>query len=267
MAGPDGLLRGREFSKLYARLPPSERTTTGAVFNALKAEVARSAADPRLAQPDAAKAHGLHPFLTLDAEVMPEADRVARDLGLAAKSQYAYAAEYKAAHPDDTMSPDHFCKRTCDHLVDSYLREKLGNNAPRAADWHSAIQVATAEDTKGRIQADPLQAQIGRNYIDSCLDKGYPVTVGVSFKDREAAGGKEVNNDRITDHFVVVSGRGHEPDGRTYYAFKDPADGSTGKFYVDRESGVLFRAPRQPGKDVDSKQYQVSQVRTYNGVY
>lgn len=79
------------------------------------------------------------------------------------------------------------------------------------------IQVATGENRDGSVSINPAKAAEGRSYIDSELAAGRPVVVGVSYKDAS------YNVDKITDHFVVVTGRGTDASGNTYYTFNDPA--------------------------------------------
>ncbi|WP_084609546.1 LysM peptidoglycan-binding domain-containing protein [Archangium violaceum] len=125
------------------------------------------------------------------------------------------------------------------------------------------IQVGTSEDTRGRLTVDSARAQEGRNYIDSQLDAGRPVMVGVSHRD------DDYNADQLTDHFVVITGRGVDEQGRTYYSFHDPGTRHTqigadtnpnNRFYVDDSTGMMYR-PAQDGTSIDRRAYDVSMVR------
>ncbi|WNG60365.1 hypothetical protein F0U59_40890 [Archangium gephyra] len=125
------------------------------------------------------------------------------------------------------------------------------------------IQVGTSEDTQGRLTVDSARAQEGRNYIDSQLDAGRPVVVGVSHRD------DDYNADDLTDHFVVITGRGVDEQGRTYYNFHDPGTRHTqigtdtnpnNRFYVDDSTGMMYR-PAQDGASIDRRAYDVSMVR------
>jgi hypothetical protein len=109
------------------------------------------------------------------------------------------------------------------------------------------IQVATDEDGSGRVSVDPSGVNAARNHIDRELDAGRPVTVGVSYKDAD------YNQDKITDHFVVVNGRGVDENG-TFYTFHDPAyqNGQDLKLYVDAATGNLV--------SLDGKNYEMSMV-------
>jgi hypothetical protein len=121
------------------------------------------------------------------------------------------------------------------------------------------IQVATAEDAKGRVTADPARAQEGRNYIDSQLEAGRPVVAGVSHRDGTS------NVDGITDHFVTITGRGTDENGKQYYTFLDPGtahrDKAEGRFYVDEQSGNLYRPGAEATGSVVNRRFEVSMIR------
>ncbi|HEX5747476.1 MAG TPA: LysM peptidoglycan-binding domain-containing protein [Archangium sp.] len=125
------------------------------------------------------------------------------------------------------------------------------------------IQVGTSEDAQGRLTVDPARAREGREYIDGQLDAGRPVVVGVSHRDAN------YNVDNLTDHFVAITGRGVDEQGRTYYTFNDPGTrhGNIGadtnpnnRFYVDGNTGMLYR-PEGAGGSIDMRRYDVSMVR------
>jgi peptidoglycan hydrolase-like protein with peptidoglycan-binding domain len=100
------------------------------------------------------------------------------------------------------------------------------------------IQVATGEDSLGRVQTTPDRTRAARSYIDQQLEAGRPVAVGVSHKQAD------YNADGITDHFVMITGRGTDAQGRQFYTYNDPATrnaeaGQNNRFYVDPQSGNL----------------------------
>ncbi len=100
------------------------------------------------------------------------------------------------------------------------------------------IQVATGEDANGAVRTTPDRTAAARRYIDSELEAGRPVAIGVSHKNAD------YNQDGITDHFVLVNGRGVDEQGRQYYTYNDPAttnaaNGRNNRFYVDPTSGNL----------------------------
>jgi hypothetical protein len=100
------------------------------------------------------------------------------------------------------------------------------------------IQVATGEDGNGRASVDPAKAAEAQKFIDSQLEAGKPVTVGVTYKDDDY-------NEGITDHFVVVTGKGVDEQGRVFYTYQDPGtqnaeSGTNRRFYVDEATGNLY---------------------------
>lgn len=102
------------------------------------------------------------------------------------------------------------------------------------------IQVATGEDRLGRVRTDAGRVGEARKYIDAQLQAGRPVAVGVSHQGTKDTG----NGDPVTDHFVLITGRGTAAQGRQYYSYNDPAvmdagQGRNNRFYVDPGSGNL----------------------------
>lgn len=127
----------------------------------------------------------------------------------------------------------------------------------------SVIQVATGENRDGTVNVNADRARQGREYMDSELRAGRPVVVGVSHK---ANGGY---NEGITDHYVLITGRGVDDSGRTYYSFHDPAtrqssvgsDANTAnRFYLDEQSGKLTHAGSMGTGYVVDRHFEISQV-------
>jgi len=133
------------------------------------------------------------------------------------------------------------------------------------------IEIANTSDSKGRITIDPKRAEEGRNYIDNQLAGDKPVVVGVSHSEQ---GTEEKNRDKITDHYVLITGRGTDEKGRVFYTFKDPAGNQakgddtnpSNRFFVD-ENGKMVKAGNEgptdeKGKRVDviDRNYEVSLV-------
>ncbi len=55
--------------------------------------------------------------------------------------------------------------------------------------------------------------------------------------------------------------------GRLYYEYKDPGDGGrTGRLYVDKDTGKLFKEGDKKTGFVGSADYEFTQVRTYKGL-
>ncbi|ATB45001.1 LysM peptidoglycan-binding domain-containing protein [Corallococcus macrosporus] len=127
------------------------------------------------------------------------------------------------------------------------------------------IQVATGDASGGGVTVDRAAAQRGREYIDSQLDAGLPVGVGVNHR----SGQNSDNVDGITDHFVMITGRGVDEQGRTYYTFHDPATNHrergadtnpNNRFYVNPDTGNLYREGPTTGAVVQ-RHFEVTMVR------
>lgn len=127
------------------------------------------------------------------------------------------------------------------------------------------IQVARGQDGRGRVYADPARTTEGRSYIDSELDAGRPVVVGVSHQ-----AGLGLNADRITGHFVVITGRLTDEQGQVCYTFNEPATSNRergsdrherNRFYVDAQTGVMYREGNPDSPLLPDRRYEVSMVR------
>jgi peptidoglycan hydrolase-like protein with peptidoglycan-binding domain len=129
---------------------------------------------------------------------------------------------------------DTACYRACRSMAAA-----VGVNVPPGT-GNNRIEIATGQTGNGRVITDQSRTSAGRSYIDSQLAAGKPVTIGVSHK-----GGTSQNSDGITDHFVLVTGKGTDAQGRAYYTYNDPstthADKGVGnRFYVDPGTGNLI---------------------------
>jgi peptidoglycan hydrolase-like protein with peptidoglycan-binding domain len=95
---------------------------------------------------------------------------------------------------------------------------------------------ASSENTKGRITIKREKGIELANKIDSALNENppTPVIAGISYRKQN---GHEYN-EGITDHYVLIKGRGTDANG-TYYTFNDPAQGHQGILRFDPVSGKL----------------------------
>ncbi|RKG93891.1 LysM peptidoglycan-binding domain-containing protein [Corallococcus terminator] len=134
-------------------------------------------------------------------------------------------------------------------------------------DFENRIQVATSEGPDG-ITVNRQAAEQGRDYIDQQLSLGRPVVVGVDHRNND--GQNKDNRDGITDHFVVITGRGTDEQGRVFYTFHDPATRHPSKgadtnpdnrFFVDEQTGNLYRPGSREERYVTDRGFQVSMVR------
>lgn len=127
------------------------------------------------------------------------------------------------------------------------------------------IQFIISEDEAGRVKVDPREAAVGRDYLDQQLALGRPVVVGITHQTE-----RKYNADLITDHFVVVTGRDMDAQGRTFYTFHDPATSRSdrgsdinpnNRFRVDERTGGLYRDGRRAVGFVVERRFDVSMVR------
>lgn len=276
LAGKDGRIDSKsDFKRLHEALDKADgsadgkasaktRDASGAVVDspigalraAIDKEISANAAKPEYAKPGTKAAPEQTPLtVAADAMKVPPADQKPVALDVPYKFQYSL-------YPGDKKKGDKACfeaaTKQCTAHNDKNFKPK---DRPKLAGAEDAIQMAYAEDSNGRVAVDKGQAEIGRKYIDEQLDAGRPVLVGVSYQD------DKYNNDKMTDHFVTISGRGYDAEGRLYYTFKDPGAGAAyqdGKLYVDEKSGKLFKEGDNLGPYVQHSDYEVTQVRTYS---
>ncbi|MBM4781936.1 MAG: hypothetical protein GQE15_30010 [Archangiaceae bacterium] len=100
-----------------------------------------------------------------------------------------------------------------------------------------------------------------RAQIDADLEAGKPVVVGVN-----RPGGRNENRDGVTDHWIVVTGKGVDAEGREFYTFHDPGrrsetNGSdqnpANRLYVDEATGGLYSLDAN-----GDRRYDLTAVRT-----
>jgi hypothetical protein len=242
IAGPDRQIKGaREFDQLEGLVDRLEAGQRSRFITSFEHEVERNRGSWLYSEPGSSRAEP-QARLTVDRDALrvPADERKpARDLHLPGIDQFDL-------YPDDERKAALACF------------EAASRHVPALAGPDRSIQIAIREDARGRIEVDPEQARIAREYIDRMLDRGRPVVGGVSFE----AG--RFNRDRITDHFVTIFRRGYDRDGRLFYDFRDPGNGGRpGRFHVDRERGILFREGSGRSRFVADADYELSQVRTY----
>jgi LysM repeat protein len=249
-----GQVRAAGFDHSESRLRADQTRREGALVRALDARGYREGATPQPAQARSAppRTGGATPTHPNDTErVAASADRPA------VSTRTPWYSQYDSAHVE--RAGDTACFRAA-----TAMARAAGVRA--VTDPSQAFQVATAESTQG-ITVNRQAAERGRDYIDQQLAAGRPVVVGVNHR----AGRNVGNADGITDHFVVVTGRGVDAQGRTFYTFHDPAtrNASRGgdthpanRFYVDDPTGGLYRSAPGNGRYVVDRRYDVSMIRT-----
>ncbi|HZI15417.1 MAG TPA: LysM peptidoglycan-binding domain-containing protein, partial [Myxococcus sp.] len=250
-----GQVRAAGFDHSESRLRADQTRREGELVRALDARGYREGATPQPAQPAQARGTpprtgGATPTNPNDTErVAPSADRPA------VSTRTPWYSQYDGAHVE--RAGDTACFRASTAMARAAGVQVTGPDR--------RIQVATAESAQG-ITVNRQGAERGRAYIDQQLAAGRPVVVGVNHR----AGRNVGNADGITDHFVVVTGRGTDSQGRTFYTFHDPAtrNASRGsdtnpanRFYVDGQTGGLYRPAPGNGRYVVDRRYDVSMVR------
>ncbi|WP_267404248.1 MULTISPECIES: glycoside hydrolase family 104 protein [unclassified Chryseobacterium] len=143
------------------------------------------------------------------------------------------------------------CKRTCDDI--------LINNGLKATSPSRIYQTAIENDSHTKLIINNQISKDAIAYLDSELEKGHPVQVGV-----DHGLGYKINNnlDHSTDHFVVIVGRKCDGD-KCYYIFydvgtiyKEKGANDANRLYLDKEEYSL------KGKTVyNGHFYTVTQIR------
>jgi hypothetical protein len=234
------------------------KTLSGEVYDKLKKEVANNRLEARYKKPGSI-ANEDQPRLTINnnALTVPDSERK-KNVNLRMKGIGQFSL-----HPGDKAAGNKACFEAAEKQANDFNAEHHKNRNLKLNGPSQAIQIGYQEDKNGRLKADPTQAKIAKEYIDKCLDKKLPVLVGSS---HETA---RINNDKMTDHFVTIHGRGYDSDGKLFYRYKDPGDGGReGKLYVDQQTGKLFKQGSNPDNFlyVDEADYEITQVRTYKGI-
>ena len=181
---------------------------------------------------------------------------------------------------------DSACKRACEAIM-SQLGIKVENpNSNNKVSYQVAIEKDMGYNTKSKtyqrdknmnltdtnkqnqdeyMQIDTQAFQDGLAYLDSELEKGYPIVVGVDHS--YAYKGKGYNNDFATDHFVVIVGRKYDDKGKLYYLFYDVGTNHENKGTSDDNKLYIKNNQSLEGtsflknKDKTNKHYFVTQIR------
>lgn len=156
--------------------------------------------------------------------------------------------------------------KSCNPMVKEMMKDSKAHVVPRGSDEASNFNIADSKDALGRINPNPARAAEALAYIDGQLEAQRPVMVGVAWRTPSPGG-----NGGNADHYVVVTGRGVDEQGRRFYTFHDPGSKGvekggdscpTNRFYVDEKTNMLFRAGLQRAVMYSSDaRYEVSQVR------
>ncbi|MEO0461460.1 MAG: hypothetical protein AAF219_11500, partial [Myxococcota bacterium] len=278
LAGPDGLIRSQGVGRRAVIQPLEEM---GALYDAMAASAPEGFSGVDLSEtPPSAQARAFtilrdhmranrqlpryqQPGGTVDSQsrltVAANAMTVAEGSRLSTVHVDVNHINQFSLYPDDPDRGSRACGQAAHLQTVKTLASIPSAQRPRLRGPEHAIQVGHSEDGNGRLAVDATRAEHARRYIDQALDAGWPVLVGASYDDNA------YNNDRLTDHFVTINGRGYGEAGRLYYTFVDPGTSDRPyRFYVDRDSGRLFKEGDQQSGYVSSADYEVTQVRVFD---
>lgn len=131
----------------------------------------------------------------------------------------------------------------------------------RSNDTHKRISDGNlnTKEQNEYLDYDERILREGLKYIDTELEKGYPITIGVDHTYQHKGG---FNSDLSTDHFVVIVGRKYDEKGKLYYLFyevgtryKDKGISDDNRFYI--ENNTLHGTPAHNM----NRHYVVTQIR------
>lgn len=120
------------------------------------------------------------------------------------------------------------------------------------------------DETKQEIYLEPIpeNLQYALEYIDSELEKGYPVLIGVDKRfDKRISQNKRYNGPAYTtDHFVVIVGRKYDSNRVPKYIFYDVGTAHENKGASD-ENTLRVEGKFLKGTNYDGLSYFVTEVR------
>lgn len=119
------------------------------------------------------------------------------------------------------------------------------------------------------LEQDSGEWAMAIRYITACLDAGVPVMVGVNhtFAYSRAAG----NNDKTTDHWLTIIGKGQDEDGK-YFSYTDPGTSyeKTGtntklnRLYQTKDEHIWRDETKYANSDAGSGSYTLVAVTLYD---
>jgi len=180
-----------------------------------------------------------------------------------------FYSQHADAHEDDesaTSTPFEHGDLGCWRATNAAIGDTTGEFDPQGravVGSDQAIQIAYGyDDQNGALgeNYDAEQAAAGIEYIDSQLEEGNPVMVGVNH-----GPGNSGNDDGLTDHYVNIYGRREGEDGEIYYDYLDPwarnREDAQGTFQVDERGMLVDPEGLLGGSEPNQGFYEVSQVR------
>lgn len=125
-----------------------------------------------------------------------------------------------------------------------------------------AIYLAKEDAAHTKLEYLSENLQEGITYIDSQLEKGNPILIGVhhtlNYRGKNRKGGI---NEGTTDHFIVIVGRGYE-NGKKFYIFYEVGTSNRSSGENDNNKLYVYENRIEGSPHYNSKKkYIVSQVR------
>ena len=125
-----------------------------------------------------------------------------------------------------------------------------------------AIYLAKEDAAHTKLEYLSENLQEGITYIDSQLEKGNPILIGVhhtlNYRGKNGKGGI---NEGTTDHFIVIVGRGYE-NGKKFYNFYEVGTSDRSSGENDNNKLYVYENRIEGSPHYNSKKkYIVSQVR------
>ena len=145
-------------------------------------------------------------------------------------------------------------KTACCHASNVIL-----TNAGLKTTSYATPKFQTAKENDVQLIIDTAQSQLGINYLNEELEKGHPILVGVDHTYKYKGG---INDDKTTDHFVVIVGRGCEEDKAFYYFYevgtgdKSKGESDNNKLYIQDDYSLKGTTAYNT-----SKKYTVTVIR------
>lgn len=164
------------------------------------------------------------------------------------------SVEWKSQYSSDFGTKEQqekACLRACVSIVKEAGVKKPGQNTSK-----TVIQTATEID--GALVVDEKKAQKGVNYINSELEAGRPMVVGVN----HTLG--NTYNEKTTDHFIVIVGKGYDKNtNQVYYNYYEVGTSHNQKGTSDSNRLYLQSdgSLSQSSKNELGHKYTVTQVR------
>jgi hypothetical protein len=178
-----------------------------------------------------------------------------------------YTSQFES-WPGKKLASNIACCETCRYILkNSGLDESSGANT--FGNYYVAKENKNATDKKDQckyIEVDSKIALEALEYIDEQLNAGYPILVGVDHTHRDQKTSGKDHNEGITDHFIVIVGRGCT-DNEAYYFFYEvgTAQKENGEYKGKHDNNKLYlkadHSLRGSPYHNSNRKYVVTQVR------